>query len=94
MLRITEHLENGRTLRIRLDGTITTDSFSDLEQVVASLNGTDGRTVILDMSGVDFMNDEAARKLISLRGERLRIINCSPFILMLLETIDRQDGRP
>jgi len=92
MLRITEKLENGEILRVRLDGTINTESYSDLEKVVTRHNGADGRTIILDMAGVDFINDEAARNLIRLRGERLRIINCSPFIIMLLETLDRQDG--
>jgi hypothetical protein len=39
------------------------------------------------------MNDEAARNLSKLRSERVRIINCSPFIVMLLETFDRQAGK-
>jgi len=94
MLRITEKSEDGEILRVRLDGTINTDSYSELEKVFARYNGADGRTIILDMAGVDFMNDEAARNLIRVRSERVRIINCSPFIVMLLETLDRPDGMP
>jgi anti-anti-sigma regulatory factor len=94
MLRITQNLENGTAVRIKLDGTINADSYVELEKVLARHNGADGRTIILDMAGVDFMNDEAARNLIRLLGGRVRVINCSPFIEMLLDTVDRRDGRP
>jgi hypothetical protein len=41
------------------------------------------------MAGVDYMNDQAARDLVNMRSEHLRIINCSPFIATLLETIGK-----
>ena len=90
MLRITENLENGTAIRLRLDGTISVESYADLEQVFQRYNTSAGRTIILDMAGVDFISDEPARQLVKLRGERLRIINCSPFIVTLLETLDSQ----
>jgi anti-anti-sigma regulatory factor len=86
-------MENGEILRVRLDGTINSDSYAELENVFARQSGANGRTIILDMAGVEFMNDEAARNLIKLRSERVRIINCSPFIVMLLETFERQSGK-
>jgi hypothetical protein len=91
MLRITENLENGKTIRVRLDGTITTASYSNLEDVFARIHKTDTEVIILDMAGVVFMHDEVARKLATLRSEHLRIINCSPFIGTLLEAVDRND---
>ena len=90
MLRITENLENGTAIRLRLDGNISAESFVDLEAVFQRYDTSAGRTIILDMAGVDFVSEEPARQLVKLRSERLRIINCSPFIVTLLETLDSQ----
>ena len=89
MLRITEHLENGKTVRLRLDGTISLQSFDELKLACGRHLEEHGRIIILDMSGVDFMNDEAASRLAELQSEFLRVINCSPFIATLLETVGR-----
>jgi len=89
MLRITENFENGKTVRLRLDGTISSDAFTDLTDVFAAHRDGAGRTVILDMAGVEFMNAQVARELVSIRSEHLRIINCSPFIGTLLETYSK-----
>ena len=89
MLRITENIENDKTIRLRLDGTITPESFEDLEK--ACIDRQDRQRIILDMAGVNFMHAESARKLAGLRGDSLRIINCSPFIATLLDTIAKLD---
>jgi len=91
MLRITEHLENGKTVRLRLDGTISSQSFDELKEACSRHLEESRRIIILDMSGVDFMNDEAASRLAELQSESLRVINCSPFIATLLETVGRMD---
>ena len=88
MLRITENFENGKTIRLRLDGTVDTASFTDLDVVCSRHKSGDGKVILLDLAGVVFMNDEAARKLAELLSERLRIINCSPFIETLLKTVE------
>ena len=90
MLRITENLENGAVVRLRLDGNLSVESYADLEAIFQRYNTSASRTIILDMAGVDFISDEPARKLVKLRSDRLRIINCSPFIGTLLETLDSQ----
>lgn len=90
MLRITENIENGKTVRLRLDGTITPESFEDLEKACV-ISGQGNQQIILDMAGVSFMHAESAQKLAALRGESLRIINCSPFIATLLDTIAKSD---
>ena len=89
MLRITENFENGKTVRLRLDGTIDPTSFLELDAVCSRHKNSDGRVILLDLAGVIFMNDEAAKKFANLRGERLRVINCSPFIETLLETVTK-----
>ena len=88
MLKITEKLENDSVLRLKLDGTINSDSYKDLEQVFSRHQGEMVKTIILDMAGVEFMSEEVARRLARLRSEHQRIINCSPFISTLLETVD------
>jgi anti-anti-sigma regulatory factor len=87
MLKITENFENGKTVRLRLDGTLSNETFDELSHAFSLHRDGAGRTVILDMAGVEYMNDQAARELVNLRSENLRIINCSPFIATLLETI-------
>jgi anti-anti-sigma regulatory factor len=90
MLRITENFENSKTVRLRLDGTLANEGFEELANALSVLR-EGGRTVIVDMGGVEFMNDQAARALMKLRSDNLRIINCSPFIATLLETIGNAD---
>lgn len=89
MLRITENPENEKTVRLRIDGTLTEICYPELESICARHQQSDGIVLLLDMAGVVFMQDEVARKLASRRGDRLRIINCSPFIETLLETVTK-----
>ena len=87
MLRITESIENDKTVRLRLDGTISEASFVELEEACGRYQDREEKIVLLDMAGVVFMNNQAASKLAPLRSERLRIVNCSPFIETLLSNI-------
>ena len=89
MLRITETRENDSLLRLRLDGTLTAESFADLEAAWREGSKQTTIVVVLDMAGVSFMNEPAARKIAAIKGDRLRIVNCSPFIAALLETVER-----
>jgi len=93
MLRITENTENGTTVRIRLDGTVTSASYSELEEVCLRHREPPEKTILVDMSGVTFMDNEVASKLARLRSEQLIIINCSPFIETLLNTVERSDPK-
>jgi anti-anti-sigma regulatory factor len=86
MLKITEYRENNNTLRLRLDGTISQTSLADLENACSEHRAS--REIILDMGGVVFMNNEVASRIVRLRSEHLRIINCSPFIETLLNTVE------
>jgi anti-anti-sigma regulatory factor len=93
MLRITENNENGKTVRLRLDGTVNSASYGELEVACARHQETAGKIILVDMAGVVFMNNEVASKLAMLRSEQLRIINCSPFIETLLNTVERSDAK-
>jgi anti-anti-sigma regulatory factor len=89
MLRITKTVENGSVIKLRLDGTITSESFAEIDRTCAHYRSES--TVVLDMAGVTFMQTEPAQKLAQLKRDRLRIINCSPFIAALLETAETTD---
>jgi anti-anti-sigma regulatory factor len=93
MLRITENTENGKTVRLRLDGTVTSASYTELEATCARYQEAPGRIILVDMAGVVFMDNEVAGKLAGLRGEQLRIINCSPFIETLLNTVEPSQAK-
>ena len=84
MLKITEIFENGMTLRLRLDGTLSSACFVDQEEMFTRHRNDLHRVILLDLGGVDFMNTESAARLIQLRDPRLRIINCSAYIETLL----------
>ncbi len=92
MLKITENFENGKTVRLRLDGTVCADTLNELIHAFSIHRDDAGRTVVLDMAGVEYMNDQIARHLVNMRSEYLRIVNCSPFIATLLETIAQGDA--
>jgi anti-anti-sigma regulatory factor len=85
MLRITETVDS-RFIRLRLDGSVSSEAADDLRKLCASYQANGSGTLIIDMDGVSFMSSEAAWKLAGMRTDSLRLINCSPFITMLLNT--------
>ena len=91
MLRITENLENSQTVRLRLDGTISLEAFHELEEICGRHRQNNGTTIIVDMTGVSFMSDAAAKELARLRCDSLRVINCSPFTAALLNVAEHLD---
>jgi anti-anti-sigma regulatory factor len=88
MLRITQSSPDDHTVRFRLDGTLTPTSCVELEALCSEYQESDGKMIHLDMTGVVFMNEEVAKRLVELRSVRLSIINCSPFVEMLLRTVE------
>ena len=93
MLRITENTENGKTVTLRLDGTVNSDSYAELEAACSRHREIPTKIIVVDMAGVVFMNKEMASKLAGLRSETFRIINCSPFIETLLNIVERSDAK-
>ncbi|HEX5608151.1 MAG TPA: STAS domain-containing protein [Candidatus Binatia bacterium] len=91
MLKITKMVENGSVVKLRLDGTITSESFAEIDRTRAQYQSEANRRVVLDMAGVTFMQTDPAQKLAQLKRDSLRIINCSPFIAALLETAENTD---
>ena len=92
MLRITEQNVNETTKRIRLDGNIDSQSYAELEKIWSLHDRADSVNLILDMTGVVYMSDEVACRLTRLRGGSFDIVNCSPFIELLLRNSDCEQG--
>ena len=88
MLRITEKIESAKRVSLRLNGTLNASSWADLEQACVRHQGDDGKVLLLDLAGIVFMDDQGAENLSRLRGERVQIINCSPFVEALLKTVE------
>jgi len=87
MLRITENIDSDKIIKLRLDGTISESSFAEIQAAFTRhVENSRGVIVVLDMAGVVFMNNDAVKSMVQLRSARLRMINCSPFIEMLLKT--------
>lgn len=87
MLRITQSSPDEETVSLRLDGTLTATACGELEALCSDYQESDGKIIHLDMAGVVFINEEVAKRLVELRSNRLSIINCSPFVEMLLRTV-------
>jgi anti-anti-sigma regulatory factor len=87
MLRITQSSPDEETVSLRLDGTLTATACGELEALCSEYQESGGKIIHLDMAGVVFMNEEVAKRLVELRSNRLSIINCSPFVEMLLRTV-------
>jgi anti-anti-sigma regulatory factor len=66
------------------------ESYVELDALCSRPDSPQHSMVVLDMSGVVYMSEEAARKLNERRGDSLHIVNCSPFIEMLLGNTGNQ----
>ena len=89
MLRITQITEDQKNVRLRLDGVIADEGLNELRDTCSTIRNGGGPTLIIDMTGVDFMSNQAAQELAGICSARVRIINCSPFIDTLLNTITK-----
>ncbi|HEY8122610.1 MAG TPA: hypothetical protein VII78_14905, partial [Myxococcota bacterium] len=66
---------------LRLEGSLTATEIPLLE---ASLVQTNGVELVLDLSGVRWIDVHAASRLHALRAEGVALIACSPFLERLL----------
>ena len=88
MLRITEN-SDADMIRLRLDGTVNSDGWREVEEICLRHRNKNGKPIVLDMGGIVFLHTEVAARLMEIRGERLRLINCSPFIESLFKALEK-----
>jgi len=87
MLRITEIYEGDKTVTLRLDGRVVSTRVSELEKLCIHYRDEKNKTVVLDFGGVSFIDGNGVKILESIRDERVKITNCSPFIRSLLHDL-------
>ena len=86
MLRITEISQDEKTVKLRLDGRLVEAWVSDLEEMCIHYRDEESKTVVLDLSGVTFIDNRGVRMLEKIKDGRLKIVNCSLFIEALLNS--------
>ena len=84
MLRITTMKENGSPVQLKLEGKITAEWTSLLEQECRALIAR-RQHVVLDMAGVTFLDGRGITMLRSLPDRYISLMNRSDFIKELLD---------
>jgi anti-anti-sigma regulatory factor len=84
VLRITKVTETPTFVILKLEGRIVSEWVAILRrECVAALDAQ--RMVLLDCSGVIFINGRGVKMLKRLMSDNLQLINCSAFIESLLQ---------
>lgn len=89
MFKITKTEEDERTVNLRIDGKLVEDWQSEFERLYLRIGR--GRRIILDLSGVSFIDDSGIDFIEKMKDERIDIVNCSPFIESLLGDLVNRD---
>jgi anti-anti-sigma regulatory factor len=92
MLKISQIAHDKEATTLRLEGIINDASYADLEEILSAHRSKGKKTIVLDMAGVTFINGNAAQGLTVLLDDRVRLVNCSPYLRTLFDLIARQNG--
>jgi len=84
MLRITSMRVNGSPVTLKLEGKIFAEWVDLLERECLSRVARQEQ-VILDMSGVTFLDNRGVELLRSLPARYISLVNCSDFVVELLD---------
>ncbi len=87
MLRITEMFEDVKTITLKLDGKLVGTCISHLEEQCLNYKAKKNKTVLLDFSGVSYIETDGVRMLESIQDEKFQIVNCPLFIEALLQDL-------
>lgn len=80
-------MQDDTTVALKLDGRVVGASVSELEKSCLHWRREKNKTVVLDFGGVNFIDRNAVKMLEGIKDERVKIINCSPFIRSLLRDL-------
>lgn len=84
MLRITKTLEDHKTVTLRLDGKVVRTTLFELAKLCLQYRDNDNKAVVLDFSGVTFIDESGLSMLKTIKDKRVNMVNASLFIEMLL----------
>lgn len=85
MLKITKSTMHGNT-KIKLDGNLRKENLNELISILAKIDNDKKCKLILDMSGVSFIDYEALKQVIRFKKAGGTIINCSLYLNAVLKT--------
>ena len=86
MLRITEIPEDDKTITFKLEGKLIGVWITYLDRKCA-YRKKKGYTVVLDFSGVTFIERKGVSMLERIKDGRMKAVNCSPFIRSILSKV-------
>ncbi len=87
MFRITEMFEDEETIKLKVDGKLVGTCISLLTEECVKYTKNEEKTVLLDVSGVSYIDTDGVKMLESIKDENLQIINCPMFIEALLKDL-------
>jgi anti-anti-sigma regulatory factor len=88
VLKITRSDLDSIHTTLRLEGRVTEADLSELERIRTECQ-QEGRRLVLDLSGVSFIDRVGVVELKRLRHDGLTIESCSPFVSELLKEDSR-----
>jgi anti-anti-sigma regulatory factor len=91
MFKITKTKEHDNTINLRMDGKLVEEWLSEFETLYLKIRSEDYKRIIIDLSGVSFIDDNGIDFIQKIKDVRIDIINCSPFIESLLGDLVNRD---
>ncbi len=88
MLKITEASKDNKAVVLRLDGKVVGSWVSSLKQICQQYRDEENKNIVLDFSGVTFIDNKGVRMLWKIKNDRIKMVNCSPFVRLLLTEND------
>jgi anti-anti-sigma regulatory factor len=93
MLKITEISKDDEAITLRLEGKLVDTWIPELERTCLYHRDEKNKAVVLDFSGVTFIDKNGVGMLESIQDQRVKIINCCPFIQSLLSNLVIKDKK-
>ena len=93
MVKITETSGDEKAVTLRLDGKIVDAWVADLERLCLRYRDEEHKSIVLDFSGVTFVDENGVGMLQRIKDSRIKIINCSLFIEALLHNLVSSDQK-
>jgi anti-anti-sigma regulatory factor len=91
MFKITKTKDHDNTINLRMDGKLVEEWLSEFEKLYLKIKNENYKRIIIDLSGVSFIDDNGIDFIEKIKDERIDIINCSPFIESLLGDLVNRD---
>jgi anti-anti-sigma regulatory factor len=85
MIRISEHGSSDGNRVVRLEGRVVGRSVAEVQTFCQEIL-SQGLALTIDMAEVSFLDKSAVGLFKKLKGQQVRLLNCSPFLSELLKS--------